>query len=215
MCPRVGKREVAILDLLDWAFGRELVSIDFEDELVHQFSVGMEYVLMERAKLGGCRVDGGGRSSAHPDAELVAAALAQLPEAVGGRRMALRIAELARAGKREGWMSGARPRCVPREWRSNRHGRYAMTERAVGSDIWSIEARTRRGRKGRIIIDEPLVCPVVHLDTAREQAAARRAYLRWCLALREVHYLLRCGPDLIAWSVTDDFPDPAPWKKGA
>ena len=63
---------------------------------------GLEYVLIQRARLG-CQVDGGRYkigSYTHADAEVVAAILAGMPDALGGKRMAIRVAELARAGKR-------------------------------------------------------------------------------------------------------------------
>lgn len=55
---------------------------------------------MQRAVLG-CKVDGGRHkrdSYTHPDAEVIAATVAGLPDSLGGIRMALRVTELARAG---------------------------------------------------------------------------------------------------------------------
>lgn len=46
----------------------------------------------------------------------MADALAQLPEACGGRSMALNIAELARAGQVPEWGQGLRPQCVPADY---------------------------------------------------------------------------------------------------
>ena len=67
------------------------------------FGFGMEYVLIQRARLG-CRVDGGGHKSqscTHADAEIVAATLAGMLDRLDGKRMAIRmairVAELARA----------------------------------------------------------------------------------------------------------------------
>lgn len=49
----------------------------------------------------GCKVDGGlykMGSYTHPDAEVIAATVAGLPDSLGGIRMALRVAELERVG---------------------------------------------------------------------------------------------------------------------
>ena len=72
------------------------------------FGFGLEYVLIQRARLG-CKVDGGGRSSqsyTHQDAEVVAATLAGMPDSLGGKRMAIYVAELARAGMTPDWLPG-------------------------------------------------------------------------------------------------------------
>jgi hypothetical protein len=88
-------------------------------------------VLIRQAMLG-CRVDGGGGGGprdVHQDAEVVAAVLAGLPDALGGRGMAVRVAELARAGITPDWMPGAVPRCVPAELRDGPGGPRARLGR--------------------------------------------------------------------------------------
>ena len=59
-------------------------------------------------------------SYTHADAEVVAAAVAGMPDSLGGIRMAIQVAELARAGMTPDWMPGVVPRCVPVE-RSEEH----------------------------------------------------------------------------------------------
>ena len=54
--------------------------------------------------------------------------LAQLPEGVGGRRMALVIADLCRAGETLGWGSDLAPQVQPIDWKQTKHGRFAVTE---------------------------------------------------------------------------------------
>jgi hypothetical protein len=93
------------------------------------YGFGMEYVLIQRARLG-CKVDGGGHKSqsyTHEDAEIVAGTLAGMPDSFGGKRMAIYVAELARAGMTPDWMPGVVPRCVPVETKSNQHGERSTT----------------------------------------------------------------------------------------
>ena len=52
-------------------------------------------------------------SYTHADAEVIAATVAGMPDSLGGKRMAISIAELARAGITPDWMPGIVPRCVP------------------------------------------------------------------------------------------------------
>ena len=45
----------------------------------------------------------------HADAEVVAATVAGMPDSLGGKRMAIYVAELARAGMTPDWMPGVVP----------------------------------------------------------------------------------------------------------
>ena len=94
-----------------------------------QWVLTLEYVLLQRAALG-CKIDGGQHkmgSSTHPDAEVIAATVAGMPDKLGGIRMATQVAELARAGMTPDWMPGVIPRCVPMEKKTNQHGERATT----------------------------------------------------------------------------------------
>lgn len=207
--PRAGTAEIPIRGLLEWAFQREQASIEFDEARAeatrYHRAIGMEYILMERARLG-CRVDGGGNSPCHPDAEVVAAALAVLPEGLGGRRMALQMAELARAGQAPDWMPGAAPRCIPAGWRRSKHGVFAETE---ACETWRYVSR------GRAREVDARWCPVIYRPTAAQIAAARRAYLDWWGALLELrsHFQLHGG--LTSWTVSDALPPMTPWKESA
>ena len=63
----------------------------------------------------------------HEDAEMIAVTVSEMPDDLGGTRMAIRVAELARAGLTPDWMSGAVPRCVPVEMKCNRYGDHTTT----------------------------------------------------------------------------------------
>ena len=117
-----------VQQILEWAFRIEKAQLELPEphnpERGEGCGFGLEYVLLQRAALG-CQIDGGRHktgSYTHEDAEVVAATVAALPDALGGKRMAIRIAELARAGLTPDWMPGAVPRCVPVETRRNQHG---------------------------------------------------------------------------------------------
>lgn len=127
------KRAMGVQQALEWAFRIEKAQLelperpDAERGTGHGF--GLEYVLLQRAALGG-RIDGGQHKIGgytHEDAEVIAATVAGMPDSLGGKRMAIRVAELARAGLTPDWMPGAVPRCVPVEVKRNRHGARAST----------------------------------------------------------------------------------------
>ena len=136
-------------------------------------------------------------------AEVIAAIVAGLPDSLGGIRMALRIAELARAGLTPDWMPGAVPRCVPRETRENQHGVRAVTE-VVGTE------RVLTRGKWRTI--EVLVCPVIWRPQAEQIASARRGYEDWWQALGWVRDGLQAGAMLREVEVMAGMPKLRPWR---
>ena len=121
------KRALGVQAILEWAFRVEKAQLELpqrRDIDEEGFGFGMEYVLMQRARLG-CKVDGGSHKSqsyTHEDAEIVAATLAGMPDSLGGKRMAIYVAELARAGMTPDWLPRVVPRCVPVETKRNQHG---------------------------------------------------------------------------------------------
>lgn len=206
---RVERVPVSIWDLLVWAFRWERVSLDF-DELAsvsgERPGIGIEYILMKRGDLG-CEIDGGGRSEPHPDAEVVASALAVLPEALGGRRMAVAIAEFARADAWPDFGTGA-ARCEPEEWRVTKWGRFARRT------FWTGTGRLDRWPAHVLGKDDGHVCLVRYTGTARDAAEMRRFWLTWRLALLELRTSFRIGGDLTGFVLTDELPPLEPWKKG-
>ena len=128
--------------------------------------------------------------------------MAGLPDALGGKRMAIRIAELARAGMTPDWMPGAVPRCVPVETRQNQHGVRAVTE-VVGTE------RVLSRGKWRAV--EVLACPVTFSPHPRQIEDARRAYEDWWRALGWVRDASREGGLLRTVEVTEGMPRKRPW----
>ena len=166
------KRALGVQAALEWAFpgGKGAAGAAPAKGRAEEGSgFGLEYVLMQRAALG-CKVDGGQYKMGgytHADAEVIAATVAGMPDSLGGKRMAIRVVELARAGLTPDWMPGAVPRCVPVEMKRNRHGDRAVTE-VVGTE------RVQVSGKWRTV--EVRACPVRFSPDSRQIEAARRAY---------------------------------------
>ncbi len=205
------KRALGVQAALEWAFRVEKARLELpepQDMTRERSGFGLEYVLMQRAALG-CRIDGGQhkRSSyTHADAEVIAATVAGLPDSLGGIRMAIRVAELARAGLTPDWMPGVVPRCVPVETRRNQHGERAVTE-VVGSE--------RILSRGRWRTVDVLACPVTWRPHPEQIAAARRGYHDWWLALDWVRGGLIAGGMLREVEVTAVMPKAKPWDPDA
>lgn len=202
------KRSMSVQQALEWAFRVEHAQLELPEppdpEREKGFGFGLEYVLLQRAILG-CKVDGGQYkigSYTHEDAEIIAATVAGIPDSLGGKRMAIRVAELARAGLTPDWMPGAVPRCVPVDVKRNRHGDRAVsvvvgTERILVRGKWrSVEIRA---------------CPVMFSPHPDQIAAAQRAYEGWCRALGWVRDGLIAGGLLREVEVTMAMPRLQPW----
>lgn len=204
------KRSMSVQQALEWAFRVEHAQLELPEppdpEREQGFGFGLEYVLLQRAILG-CKVDGGQYkigSYTHEDAEVIAATVAGMPDSLGGKRMAIRVAELARAGLTPDWMPGAVPRCVPVEVKRNQHGERATTI-VVGTE------RVLSRGKWRTV--EVLACPVTFSPHPQQIEAARRAYDNWWLALSEIRDGLIAGAMLREVDVTSVMPKQNPWER--
>lgn len=201
------KRALGVQAALEWAFRVEKAQLELpepEDVTDKGFGFGLEYVLMQRAVLG-CRIDGGQHkigSYTHADAEVIAACVAGMPDAMGGKRMAIRVAELARTGLTPNWMPGAVPRCVPVEVKRNQHGERATTM-VVGTE------RVLTRGKWRSV--EILACPVTWRPHPQQIEAARRDYDEWWQALGWIREGLIAGRMLREVEVTGVMPKEKPW----
>jgi hypothetical protein len=206
--PSRQKRSMSVQQALEWAFRVEHAQLELPEppnpEREKGFGFGLEYVLLQRAILG-CKVDGGQYkigSYTHEDAEIIAATVAGMPDSLGGKRMAIRVAELARAGLTPDWMPGAVPRCVPVEVKCNQHGERATTI-LVGTE------RVLSRGKWRTV--EVLACPVTFSPHPQQIEAARRAYDDWWRALDWVRDGLRTGAMLRDLEVMPTMPRVRPW----
>lgn len=201
------KRALGVQAALEWAFRIEKAQLelpppsDIEEE---GFGFGLEYVLLQRAILG-CKVDGGQHKMGgyvHADAEVVAATVAGMPDRLGGIRMAIRVAELARAGLTPDWMPGAVPRCVPVDIKRNRHGDRATSE-VVGTERVLIKGKWRS--------IEVRACPVRFSPDQKQIESARQAYVDWWHALGWVRDGLIESKMLREVAVTAGMPRCTPW----
>lgn len=204
------KRMLSVQQALEWAFGKEKAELELPErpdpERGQGYGFGLEYILIQRAALG-CKIDGGRHkvgSYTHEDAEVIAATVAGMPDSLGGKRMAIRVAELARAGLTPDWMPGAVPRCVPVEVKRNQHGERATTV-VVGTE------RVLSRGKWRTV--EVLACPVTYSPHPQQIDAARRGYGDWRAALGWVRDGLRAGGMLREVEVTDVMPRARPWDR--
>jgi len=204
------KRVMTVQQALEWAFRTECAQLELPEppdpEREHRYGFGLEYVLMQRAALG-CKIDGGQYKMGtytHEDAEVIAATVAGMPDALGGKRMAIRVAELARAGLTPDWMPGAVPRCVPVEMKRNRHGDHATTV-VVGTE------RVLSRGKWRTV--EVRACPVTYRPYPEQIEAARRDYQAWRQALGWVRDGLQSGGMLREVEVVEGMPRARPWAK--
>lgn len=197
-------RQMGVLAALEWAFGPECAQLDFDDLAQDGARPGVSgiYVLMQRGALG-CQIDGGGKSRPAHDAEVIAAALAALPDRLGGRGMAAQIAALARAGVQPDWCPNPRPRCEPRDWRNTKHGRFAVTEK------YGTVVTQHRGQK---TTHDVLICPITYFDTASEVAQIRAGYAAWWASLDWLRSWLVDGfHDFDRIVITNDMPPKRPW----
>lgn len=200
----LGKQALPIRAALEWAFGAECASLDFAEDQGDNARPGVSplYTVIQRGQLG-CQVDGGGWSPPARDADIIASAVAHLPRDKGGRGMALRIAELARAGQAPDWGRDLKPRCIPLALRcENQFGPQAVTE------VVRIERVTHRGRTRDIPV---LACPVTYTATADRIAKARAQYQDWVEALAWLAVDLRARSILDRTTITAVLPDPEPW----
>lgn len=202
------KRALGVQAALEWAFRVEKAQLELplpQDVTEEGFGFGLEYVLLQRAALG-CKVDGGQHKIGgyvHEDAEVIAATVAGLPDSLGGKRMAIRVAELARAGLTPDWMPGAVPRCVPAEIKRNRHGDRATSE-VVGTERVLIKGKWRSV--------EVRACPVRFSPDQRQIDSSRQAYEDWWQALRWIREGLLTGSMLRDTDLTSTLPREKPWE---
>ena len=207
------KRALGVQAALEWAFRIEQAQLELPlppDVTEEGFGFGLEYVLLQRAVLG-CKIDGGQHkigSYTHEDAEVIAATVAGIPDSLGGKRMAIRVAELARAGLTPDWMPGAIPRCVPTIVKQNQHGTHAGT---IVVGIERIRARGP-GARAKWKTVEILACPITFAPHPHQIETARRSYDDWWKALGWVREGLIACRILRELEVTMAMPKVRPWE---
>lgn len=211
------KRRLSVSEALHWAFAVERASLDLIDmrEIEDRgFGFGTEYVLLQRLKLGGVKIDTSpGRSFPHDDADLISASVAKLEKLRHGRSLAIAVAVYARSLSTPDWMPGAVPKIEPREWRKGNHlGRSSKTEVLRTSFYW-IEIphpkNPKRVMRRKVKIVEEW-CPCTWNPSLQQIESARAEYQEWWRALDLVRIdLQRTALETI--EITDAMPPRAPW----
>jgi hypothetical protein len=206
---RPGLGDMPVQALLEWAFRRECAQLELpgrpDDPPPSPHGFGMEYVLLQRMRLGGVRIDTSiGQSFPHEDAETVAAIVSKLADHAGGRRAAISVAEHARAGTTPDWFPGVVAKVEPADWVANRHGRKPATE--IVGHYFAIS----RGRRVRRDIR---MCPVIYSPHPDVIERGRAAYREWWAALDEIRIQLAASRMLREVAVTTAMPPRAPWEK--
>ncbi|UFS65288.1 hypothetical protein LO749_01590 [Paracoccus denitrificans] len=204
---RAAVREMTIQQALEWAFAVEHARIDFDETGAHEFDrPGVDTIwILQRHRELGCRVDGGGTSDPHPDAQIIAAAVEALPIGVGGRRMALLVAECARARRVPDWREDERRGVLPCGWDMTDDGEWLAGTR-------KLDVVTFRDAKSRTKTYRPEICPISYTGTAAVLAKRRREYLAWYGALLHLLYKLSWCNGFTAIRLVDGLPDPSPWN---
>lgn len=212
------KRRMPVQDLLHWAFAIEYAQLDLPDLREHEdrgIGFGMEHMLLERARLG-TQVDSSkGTSSAHQDAELVAATVRHLPESVGGLRMAVRVVELARAGLIPDWMPNAVPRLYPSSVQQS-NGDWVMGKPEVVSiiyeDVFVPHPKNPKKHIKRQKQTKVMATPCRWIPSRYQISRSRELYIEWWIALVEIQHRLKGHKGLRKYEVTDHLPQMKPWE---
>lgn len=215
--PKIDLSNIYILDLLHWAFARECASIELPSAEIynmHRRSVGIEYVLMERAKLGAKIDESRGTSDPHDDAEAVAACVQNIPAQLGGFKAAVTLAELARINSTPDYMPGAVPKWEPLRWAKNvpkgRTGKAEVFERVYLERKIPHPKNPAKTVTRRKMFDVMWV-PCRQSPTRGEIACAREKYLQWWETVDYVRFALTNSGTLREAKLTHHMPPKRPW----
>lgn len=217
--PKLDLSCVSVQRALQWAFRDEYAQLDMPEREAPEnrgSGFGMEYILIERAKLGGVQIDASrGTSSPHEDAETIAAIVVNLSHEFGGYRSAIQIAELSRSGLTPDWMPGAIPQIEPAEWASaNQLGRRGKT---VVVDYYRETIRTAHPKNPTLFITrtkktEIRWTPCRWRPSMAEIENRRDQYTRWWLTLQNIRDRLIASGMLRQVGLNEDMPPRFPWK---
>lgn len=199
-----GRKVVTIQWLLEWAFGVEYASLDFDEINDDRPSVGHEYGIIQQLMLGlepgrGVKPDTSfGRSLPHDDADIVSTFLRHSVDFY----MALKVAEYARNFATPKWDLGPQ-KIQPLNWGKKNHlGVHGKTE------VYRTIDYTVRGRRRQ---RKDLWVPCEWVPSASQIAAARRGYLDWYGALLEVLFAMQ-AVELTKFVLCERLPPMKPWE---
>lgn len=213
------KRQMSVRLALEWAFMTECAFLDLSDgrnEL--RPNVGIEWKVIQQMKVSNYRIQGGGRSDAHPDAEIIAAALTRMSQISGFTKLAIMIAEHARNGLVPDWMPGAVPQLEPAEWK--RGSRFKRMSKEQVLRRYKVPHKQPHPKYPgqfitRMINVEETWCPIVWPVTLSEIQSARKDYTGWVVALNWLRDKLISDGDLDTIEITERLPTHRPWEQQA
>lgn len=211
------KRKLSIRLALEWAFMTEYVGLDLGDHLVKdQVGIDTLYRLIERNRLGFVKIDGGGKSLPHDDAEIISASITKLSIISRNRGLALTVADCARFGKSVDWMEGAKPKIEPAEWKPMRgfsKGHMAKEEVLRRYTIATDRPHPRNPKKMVTYRStrEDSWCPCIWTTSLQEIETARDDYRKWVSALRWLRDDLKSHGNLETIELTQRLPATDPW----
>ena len=192
-------RRMSIKAALFWAFSVEKAQLDFDQYGTHQFDrEGIDPLWrgMRMQELGGVLIHGSGSYDPHADAQIIVGALEYLTfQGVITRKLATRVAELARGDRSEDWGKWDRPACIPSGWEVSDKGSVYR---------WKTRKRERREVKGKF-------CPVIYTGFESTISDKRQKYHDWCEALLHLAYELGWRR-LHTIEITAGMPAVEPWK---
>lgn len=215
--PKVDLSSVSVLRALEWAFRDECAQLNIPDRQAPEQrgrGFGMEFVMIEQARLG-CQVDTSiGSSSPHEDAEVVAAIVSNLSQDLGGYRGAIQIAELSRSGLTPEWMPGAVPRIEPIEWAAaNQFGRQAKSKIY---DYCVEVVRTAHPKNPTRFIERTKKTEIRYTPCRWSPSKTvidncRDRYTQWWLILNDIRNRLVISDLLRNVGINDEMPPKRPW----
>jgi hypothetical protein len=215
------KRKMSIRMALEWAFMTEYVELDLSDGSPRT-PVGVDtlYKLIKRNELGFVRIEGGGKSEAHEDANLISLSITKLALTQRRRNLALMVADCARFGRAVDWMDGAVPKIEPAEWKVRRgYSNQDMAKEAV-LRRYVVEKKIPHPRNPEKSFTsrskaEDSWCPCIWTTSLQEIETARADYEKWIAAMKWVRDDLIADGKLETIELTNRLPDTRPWRASA
>ena len=213
-------KRISICELVEWAFSvehAELILPSDHDPAVRGAGLSMEYILIERAKLGASIDTSRGRSEPHFDAEIVAGSLSKMAREHGVQQV-LTVWQSAKSGLAPDWMEGAVPRLEPIEWKAaNQTGRQGRTA-VVDVMFEPISVPHPKNPAKRITRQKKIEIrwtPCHWVPDPQEITSARAEYQSWASMMMLLRADLVLGGLLRAHVLTAELPPLAPWKARA
>jgi hypothetical protein len=214
------EEKMTVRRALEWAFVNECARLEFDED---EFDIagpgfGVEYRLLQQGALNAQIDTSPGRSLPHHDAEMIAALVSTIPQEIGGRGLAIFIAQSARTGLVPDWMPEAVAKCQPREWRRRTSAGVLLGRTEILRDYKVRKKYPHPRDKRKRITKEVRVLeewtPVTFDPHPQEIETARMEYNRWWSGIAYLWLeLTRNPPETI--TILDTLPPRCPWASSS